>query len=78
MAYHLIAAKDDELTKKILENWIYWLVIDSVSIYLYIDRSLYLTGLLFMIYIIIIFFGFSAWLRSYRQQEMARCLNLTS
>ncbi len=54
------------VAKKILENWIYWLVIDAVSIYLYLDRELYFTALLFCAYIIIIFFGYTAWLRDYR------------
>ena len=54
------------VTRKILENWIYWLVIDAVSIYLYLDRELYFTALLFAVYIIIIFFGFSSWLKAYK------------
>lgn len=58
------------VARKILENWIYWLVIDSVSIYLYLDRELYFTSLLFAIYIVIIFFGWFAWKRSYRQREV--------
>jgi len=56
------------VARKILENWFYWLVIDSVSIYLYLDRELYFTSLLFAIYIVIIFFGWFAWNRSYRQR----------
>ncbi len=35
------------VARKILENWLYWLVIDSISNYLYIERELYLTALLF-------------------------------
>jgi len=58
------------VARKILENWFYWLVIDSVSIYLYLDRELYFTSLLFAIYIVIIFFGWFAWNRSYRQREI--------
>ena len=58
------------VARKILENWFYWLVIDSVSIYLYLDRELYFTSLLFAIYIVIIFFGWFAWKRSYRQREI--------
>ena len=57
------------VARKVLENWIYWLVIDSVSIYLYIDRELYFTSLLFAIYIAIIFFGWFSWSKSYRQRE---------
>jgi len=48
---------------KILENWIYWFVIDLVAIYLYIDRELYLTALLFFAYVIIVVFGFFSWRR---------------
>ena len=35
------------VAKKIIENWIYWFVIDSISIYLFISRELYLTCLLY-------------------------------
>lgn len=54
------------VARKILENWLYWLVIDSISIYLYIDRELYLTALLFAVYVVIVIFGFRTWLRHYR------------
>jgi|TARA_B110000495_G_C22885704_1_gene516520 nicotinamide mononucleotide transporter len=55
------------VAKKVLENWIYWLVIDLVSIVLYLDRELYFTAALFGIYIVIIFFGWFAWLKSYQK-----------
>jgi nicotinamide mononucleotide transporter len=51
---------------KILDNWIYWLVIDLASIYLYISRGLYVTALLFCIYIVLIVWGYIRWLREYR------------
>ena len=54
------------VARKILENWLYWLVIDSVSIYLYLDRELYLTALLFALYLIIVIFGYRKWLRHYQ------------
>lgn len=56
------------VARKILENWIYWLVIDAISIYLYLDRELYFTSLLFALYIVIIFFGWATWLQRYRSQ----------
>jgi nicotinamide mononucleotide transporter len=55
------------VARKVLENWIYWLIIDSVSIFLYLDRELYFTALLFVMYIVIIFFGWFSWLKSYRK-----------
>lgn len=54
---------------KVLENWLYWLVIDSVSIFLYIDRELYLTALLFAVYVVIVVFGLYYWLQRYKQQS---------
>ena len=49
------------VAKKLIENWIYWFVIDSVSILLFISRGLIPTAFLFGIYIVIIFFGYKSW-----------------
>ncbi len=54
------------VARKILENWLYWLVIDSVSIYLYLDRALYLTAGLFALYLVIVLFGYRRWLLHYQ------------
>jgi nicotinamide mononucleotide transporter len=53
---------------KVLENWLYWFVIDGLSIFLYVDRGLYLTALLFAAYVVIVVFGFLHWRRLYLQQ----------
>ena len=52
------------VTKKILENWLYWIVIDAVSVYLYFSRDLHLTSLLFIAYTIIAVAGYFAWLNN--------------
>ncbi len=57
------------VARKVLENWIYWLVIDSVSICLYLDRELYFTALLFVAYIVIIMFGFRSWWLDYHATD---------
>lgn len=49
------------VAKKLLENWIYWFVIDSVSVLLFMSRGLYLTSVLFFVYLIIIYFGYKSW-----------------
>ena len=49
------------VAKQLLENWIYWLVIDSISIILFIARDLWLTAFLFLVYIVIIYFGYQSW-----------------
>ena len=51
------------VVKKILGNWLYWIVIDTVSVYLYFSRDLHLTSLLFMAYTIIAIFGYFNWLK---------------
>ena len=49
------------VAKKILENWIYWIIIDIVSIQLYVSRELYLTAVLFLIYTVIAIYGYYTW-----------------
>ena len=49
--------------KKILENWLYFIAIDLISIYLYNSRDLQQTAMLFMLYTIIAFIGYYNWLR---------------
>ena len=51
------------VAKKILGNWLYWIVIDAVSVYLYFSRDLHLTSLLFMAYAIIAIFGYLSWMK---------------
>ena len=51
------------VAKKILGNWLYWIVIDAVSIYLYFSRDLHLTSLLFIAYTIIAIFGYFSWIK---------------
>ncbi|MEX1667965.1 nicotinamide riboside transporter PnuC [Zhongshania guokunii] len=57
------------VTKKVLENWVYWLVIDAASVYLYIDRELYLTALLFVMYVVLVVIGFFQWYAIYQRQQ---------
>ena len=56
------------VARKIFENWFYWFVIDSVSIYLYVSRDLPLTAILFGGYLVMIVIGSLRWWRIYQQQ----------
>jgi len=55
------------VARKILENWWYWLVIDIVSVFIYWQRDLQLTALLFAVYVVMIPFGLISWTRSRRE-----------
>jgi nicotinamide mononucleotide transporter len=52
------------VARKILQNWHYWFVIDAISVYLYSSRGLYLTALLFCVYLVLIVIGYRAWKNS--------------
>jgi nicotinamide mononucleotide transporter len=54
------------VTRKVLENWWYWLVIDVVSVFIYWSRGLELTAILFLFYVVLIPVGLLSWTRSYR------------
>jgi len=58
------------VTRKILENWIYWFVIDAVSIALYIQRDLFFTAALFLVYLVMIVIGYRSW-RASMQEAVA-------
>ena len=57
------------VARKILENWLYWLVIDSVSVYLYWERGLFLYAWLFALYLVLVVIGFVRWQRDWRAQR---------
>ncbi len=52
------------VARKVYENWHWWLIIDSVSLCLYFNRRLYLTMVLFSVYIVLIVIGMRHWRRS--------------
>jgi len=56
------------VARKILENWLYWFVIDVVSIWLYFSRELYFSVLLFCFYLVMIGIGYRSWRASMREQ----------
>jgi len=57
------------VAKKVLENWLYWIVIDGVAIFLYIDRELYLKALLMAVYVVLVIIGWFQWLPLYKAQQ---------
>jgi len=59
------------VARKIIENWLYWVVINMVSIFLYLDRELYQTAGLFVVYIVLAVAGYIIWIKKYREQYTA-------
>ncbi len=48
-------------TKKYLENWLYWIVIDAVTTYLYFSRGLEIYALLMLSYTFMALYGYLNW-----------------
>ena len=57
------------VTQKILGNWIYWIFIDLVSIYLYSQRYYYLTALQYGLFTLLAIYGFISWKHEYKRQN---------
>ncbi|MGJ8663626.1 MAG: nicotinamide riboside transporter PnuC [Marinicella sp.] len=54
---------------KVLQNWHYWLVINLVSVYLFISKDLLLTAAMFALYVILTIIGYISWNRHYALQR---------
>ena len=55
------------MTKKRLENWWVWITADVIYIALYIHKALYLTAILYLIFIGLCVMGLQQWKDSYTQ-----------
>jgi nicotinamide mononucleotide transporter len=53
------------LARKILEHWIVWIVVDAISMGLYLYRGLYPTLILFGVYTTMAVIGYLEWKKSY-------------
>ena len=57
------------LAHKVLENWLYWMVVDSVAIVLYWQSGYLATIVLFALYIILAFYGYSSWRKVFNENR---------
>ena len=49
------------LAQKYLEQWLLWIVVNTVSTILYFWKGLYPTGILFIVYVIVAVMGYFRW-----------------
>ncbi|MEA3316598.1 MAG: nicotinamide riboside transporter PnuC [Bacteroidota bacterium] len=56
------------LARKIIENWIFWIVINIVSLSLYIYKGLYPTVILFAVYTVLAVVGYNNWKKDIKTQ----------
>lgn len=53
------------VARKVIENWLYWIVIDATYVYLYGIRGGYLFAFLNVVYIVIAIIGYINWKKEY-------------
>ena len=56
------------MARKVLQNWLYWILIDAAAVVLYLETGFYATVALFSLYTVLATVGFINWIRLYRQQ----------
>jgi nicotinamide mononucleotide transporter len=49
------------LNRKVLENWLYWMAVDVISIPVYAYKGLYLIALLYVVFLLICVQGYRVW-----------------
>ena len=64
-------------SRKKIESWIFWLIIDILSVGIYFYKELYFYSLLYSIYVVMAFLGYVAWLESYRDEQRNSRYNRT-
>ncbi len=58
------------LTQRLLENWIYWMIINPISAYLYLSKGLAITSLLMVVYSFMAAYGWYSWKQSPRESRV--------
>jgi len=58
------------MAKKKLENWIYWIIGDVISVPLYLYKGLIFTSLQYLLFTIIAFYGYMAWKKNLNKSPL--------
>lgn len=56
------------VARKLLENWLYWFVIDALTLGLVLAQGLYPTAGLFALYLMLVIIGWRRWLAAWRRR----------
>lgn len=59
------------LTRKILENWVLWIIADIIYVPMYIYKGLPVTAALYAVFLGLAVMGLRSWRRSYRERVVA-------
>ncbi len=54
------------LVQKVLDNWLYWIVVDALYVWLYVSRGAWLFALLMVVYTVIALLALLSWWKAYQ------------
>jgi nicotinamide mononucleotide transporter len=57
------------VARRIIENWLYWIVFDGAAVWLYYSQGLLAFAALFIIYLGIVVRGYIVWRREQSMQQ---------
>ena len=58
------------MAKKVLQNWLYWVIIDAAAVVLYVETSYNATAALFVLNTILAIAGYISWVKLHKQQAV--------
>jgi nicotinamide mononucleotide transporter len=61
-------------TRKKIENWYYWLIVDILATVIYIYKGIYFYALLYGIYVFLVASGLIEWRKSMRKSQLSKLL----
>ncbi len=56
--------------RKILENWLYWILFDAMAVFLFLVRDAFLVALIMVIYTIIAILGYFRWRKQWKEDRL--------
>jgi nicotinamide mononucleotide transporter len=59
------------MTRKILENWMLWIIADIIYVPMYVSKDLYVTAGLYAVFLVLAVMGLMQWRRSYAVDRSA-------
>ena len=55
------------MARKLIENWIIWVFTDLISVFLYIEKQLWVTALLYLVFTTMAILGFIEWRKNLKK-----------
>ena len=59
------------LARRLIENWLLWIIVDVGTVYMYVAKDLYWFGGLYIVFLIFSLVGLIEWARAERRQSAA-------